>query len=414
MNKINVFFVCIILLYIYIYSPAFQFFPYFGLDKIVTIIAGLYILYSSRIKQYIKTFNSELLLLVAIVGMSFVVNMLHGKPSGGSLLMYDSFLLLECLLVPFAFMLFIQKHFSGKIELIILFISTFAGLISVFLLLNPSVADIVKTRLLRIQEIITTNFYFRGFGLSDNLLFAYPVVQGFTAAIIICKLYRGAYLWHYILLLPILVSIFVNARSGIIPILIAGLIVLINSAIVAKIKYIFATVFVLYTGLFLLNNSSNSQLMESMEWGLNVFQLIGDMLSGKQIENMDALTDTMVFFPQDLASFLFGTGYNIFSDYPHGYGHSDIGYCIRMVYGGIFYVGLWMILLVKMFLRLRKVNRNMAILLFVSLLYMNWKSDFFVVTPASRFFFLLYAFCLLDSRCFKKDETQTNSVIYIK
>lgn len=388
--------ICMILLYVYIYSPALQLLS-FGLDKIVFVLSFVYLLTSGQLTRPFKLFKKEYLNLFLIILASFLVTAYHRGISFDGILMYDVFLFFEVILVPYAFYCYFVKKCHINIENLLINNAIIASIITILLLINPTWADIMKNQILRIPDILLNNFDFRGFGFSDGLTFGYPVVQGFCASFIVAGIVKKRSLYFYIALLPMFVSVFVNARSGLIPVFIAFILILLRSSIVVNFKFLCTAAILSIIGVFFFNKLSDSQLAESVEWGLSTFKIIGDMLSGNEAENVDVLFHDMVQFPISLSDWLVGTGYNLFQDSIYGYRQSDIGFCIRSVYGGMVYMSLWLILWVTMYKRIRNINRILAYIMFGSLLYLNWKSDFFVVNTSCRFFFLVYVLTILDS-----------------
>ena len=395
LSKLYVYALLMLALYMYIYSPALKGFSY-GLDKIIFVVSVVYLLWTKQIKQGIQSFRREFRYLFGIVLTSFIVVSIHSITMSKDILMYDIFLLFEVIIVPYAFYRLFVHKFKFQIDILLFKNAFIAGLITVVLLINPAWAEIMKTQILRIPDLLLTNFYFRGFGFSDGLTFAYPVVQGFCASFIIAGMIHVKPV-YYLALLPIFTSVFVNARSGLIPIFIASIIVLIHSSIATKLKIISICITLLMLGSFALNSSEDNQLAESVKWGLSTFAIIGDILQGKEAENTEALFHDMVQFPDNIADWLLGTGRNIYQTYYGNYSTSDIGFCIRTVYGGIIYMFFWFGLWITMFRRCKRHNRTLAYIMFGSLLYLNWKGDFFVVNPSCRFFFFVYVLCILDS-----------------
>lgn len=395
MSKYLKIFITAILLYFYIYSPALQVMP-FGFDKIILILAFLYIILSRKFFEYYRKFKIEIQLLFLIVLCSFIVNVFHGNLNFEGHLMYDVFLLLEVFLVPFCLVCVCQNKWDCKLDDILIINAIVAGVISVVLLLNPQWADVMKNQILRIPEFFTTHLSFRGFGFSDGLAFPYPIIQGLCAGFIICSLVRRKSV-YYLGLIPIVVSIFVNARSGIIPILVSCLVLYFSSSFVKNLKFTISCSVLIFVAVFFLKKDTSSQIYESLQWGLSFFEILGDFISGRDAENMDALslTGTMVQLPKSFNAWILGEGVNLFDGPYLRYNNSDIGFCIRIVYGGLIYMTPWCILWFYMFKRLNRVNHKLALIMFISLVYMNWKSDFFVLTASCRFFFLIYVFCMM-------------------
>lgn len=138
-------------------------------------------------------------------------------------------------------------------------------------------------------------------------------------------------------------------------------------------------------------------LNAAFKWGMSTFEIVDDFVAGKEVENVNTLLDDMVVWPNSLDEWLIGSGFYIFSD---AFRTTDVGYFLRLNYGGIVYFSFWLFFSIYLFRRLYFVNKKVALLLFISLIYLNYKSDFFLVNPASRFFFLVYVLCILDYRNF--------------
>ncbi len=388
------YFVAILLLYIYIYSPAIQTLS-FGLDKIIFSIALVYVLFTHQLNKARKIFVNEYKYLTLIVITSLLISAIHRDNIFEGIFVYDMFLMIEVLLVPYVFYCIFTLRLGLQIDKVLIGNAIIASIITLALLTNPSWADTMKNQVLRIPEVLLSNFKFRGFGFSDGLIFGYPVVQGFCGAFIVLGFVKVKPIC-YLMLLPILISIFVNARSGIVPIFVALIIVVFNSSVKKNIYIIIIGFIVVIIGLLIFYNSNNDQLKESVEWGVSTFNIIIDIIQGNDAENTDALLHDMVFLPTDFIDWILGSGVNAFEEKYKGYGTSDIGFCIRTIYGGIIYMLLWFLLWVYMYKRCRKINYKLAFLLFVSLVYLNWKSDFFIVNPSCRFFFFVYAYIILD------------------
>ena len=382
----------------------------FGLDKIVLAGAILYLVFSNRAEEFFLLFRDELCILLLIAVFSCLITVIHNGFSLEGLIVYDIFLLIEVLLVPYCILSFFSSKWECNIQELIVINAIVAGGISVLLLLNPAWADMMKNQILRIPDLLTENFSFRGYGFSDGLLFAFPVIQGFCAGFIVCGMVERKPL-YYLGLIPLVISILVNARSGVVPLIVAIIVLAFYYPIKNVMKVAIPVAIMLLLVSFFYEPNGESQLSESIEWGLSIFQIIGDYFSGEEAQNMDALTGTMVQFPHSLSAWIMGEGVNLFGNSMFkDYNESDIGICIRTVYGGILYMFFWIVLWIFMFKRLFEVNKQMALILFVSLLYLNWKSDFFVINASCRFFFMIYVCCIMNPSFMKVRDLQNVSI----
>ena len=144
------------------------------------------------------------------------------------------------------------------------------------------------------------------------------------------------------------------------------------------------------------NITLSSETEESISWGKSTLDIITALFSGEEAENVDGLTGTMVFFPEDLITWLIGTGHNVFSHKYNGQ-TSDIGYIIRLLYGGIFYMILTVGYLFFTCKRVYQIDKAVGLLLLLSVLVFNYKTDFLTIAPCSRLFFLIYVITICAS-----------------
>ena len=343
-------------------------------------------------------FQKEWLFLIAIFLFSLFICLLHGEDCG--LCLYDFLLLLECL--PCSYTIYLLgskiKFRTLRLDDLIIISAIIGGIISTFLLLNPDYTYYIKTTLLKYPEHLLDKFLYRGYGISDGLLFSYPVIQGFCFAFILVNVGGNNILYKFSLLL-LFVSIMSNARSGFVPIAIAALL-LFRFRFLLFFKYAFALSFLLliFAGTISALIEDNEMLQAASEWSKTSIDIVENLLSGEKTENVDALLGDMVIWPTAINEWLIGSGKNLFGAEMIS---TDIGYLIRLNYGGIFYLAIWIILWIVMFFRLNKANRGIALIMFISLIYLNYKGDFFVVNPGSRFFFLVYVLIVLDHSLFE-------------
>jgi hypothetical protein len=287
----------------------------------------------------------------------------------------------------------IDKNRGLRLDKIMITSSIVASFISIYLILNPDLALYLKQFVLKYPENLIEKFYFRGYGFSDGLFFAYPVILGFCAGMIIMGINQKKI--FVACLFPMLIAIFANARSGLVPIFVSIiLVILFNFRNFINNTFFISLALLLLSGIIMTFIRGNELLNTSFEWGLTSFGIF----SGEDDGNLSALLGDMLVFPQNMQDWLFGSGEFIFTDHKYT---TDIGYLLRLNFGGIFYSLLFFVLIFYMFFRLLKINKYIAYLLFISLIYCHFKGDFFIVNPSSRFFFFVYSVSILNPNCFK-------------
>lgn len=394
----------IVLVFFYVYAPPFQSLP-FGTDKPILILSLLYITHRKQWHNLYVFFRKEYLLFYVVLFFSGLVAVVHRQTF--STFFYDLLLMIEGFACSWAIYSFLNEH-KLKLDKILIITSVVASIISCFLLLNPEITFYVKNSLLKYPEQVLDTFLFRGYGLADSLLYAYPVVQGFCAAFILMKVGGNNVVLNTSLLF-LFVSIVCNARSGFVPIVIALVLLLIYKRTILLGYSIAIVVFLLvFAGSLNIFIAKNEMLDESLEWAGTSIDIVDDFMHGRKSENVEVLLGDMVVWPSTLEEWILGQGKNLFFDKQS---NTDIGYFIRLNYGGVLYCFPWLCFCFFMYRRLYKTNRGMALLMFLSLLYLNYKGDFFAVNPATRLFFLVYVSSLVDQALFRNVLVTPNSRI---
>lgn len=398
----------VILYYSYIYAPAFVFLP-IGLDKIVCFLGIVYVTTKKRWYTFVKIFKWELYILFLISILSFAIFIIHRKDI--IFFGYDVVLILEALPTAFALWLYLKNNKIFDKKRIIVYASLIAGLLSLYLIFHPALMQHIKMAVLKYPENLQLKFLYRGYGISDGLLFSYPVIQGFVIGIILLSCKNISISQKMVTCILCILCIIVNARSGFVPVAIGFLLFIYkNKTESIKIIIIIVLSFMLLGTMLSSLIETNDMLNTAVEWSKTTIDILQDIFSGKRTENVDALTNDMLFSPTTLDEWLIGIGSNVFITKFFGK-TSDIGYVIRLMYGGIVYLVGWLILMIYMFKRWYKCNKEICLLFFLSLIYLNYKSDFFMGVPASRFFFLIYAWTILDYIQKKKIINYENHIL---
>jgi hypothetical protein len=402
-SKIILTVICVIIIYTYIFSPPFVFLP-FGIDKPIALCSWAYLTYYSYWGDLLNRFKVEFLILFFIFIISVLINLTTN--SNSNLLIYDFLLLIE--VIPSAY--FLVKVFnyklSLKIEKILFLSATLAGLSTLYLVLNPLTAVFIKTEILKFPNELIEKFYYRGFGFSDGLFFSYPVIQGFCLSFVILGFNRNIrYIWLYLSSFLFFISIVTNARSGFFPIFVGVILsILFYPKWIIKF-FVFSCILIFLTfGSISIFLEKSEVLGTSFEWASSTIDILSDLSKGEKTENIDVLFTDMIILPESIHDWILGSGEYLFSNEQKA--NTDIGYFLRLNYGGIIYLFLFLFLAFFMAKRLYSFNKILSLLMFISLIYLNFKSDFFIVNSVSRFFFLVYVVSLIDNTSFRFQNNQ--------
>ncbi|MGI2109500.1 hypothetical protein ACRN9C_08865 [Shewanella frigidimarina] len=244
----------------------------------------------------------------------------------------------------------------------------------------------------------------RGFGFANDLLFTYPI----ALAVGLCILFRTDKLKiiHAIIFLPIfLLAISINARTALV-VMLSYLLIYLFSRFTLKILLkicIYITAFILLMFGFYNYGFFTKQL----EFASLMFVWIYNFLiGGSNIGHFALLFGDFIFWPNDITSFFFGSGIDVFQDV---YPRSDVGYVIQINYGGVLYLSL--ILLMFFYkcvnniclLRKKTFARDISLVFLLSSLLINFKGYFFTFNPAISIFSLLMLYFYMNRSSFNKN-----------
>lgn len=376
----------IILIYIYLYNPIFQFLG-FGVIKILLIISFLYIIFSGFLPRFLKLFEKEILITLFLVSYSIAL-VLMGENTFAIPYVHIIWFL-ECFLIPTFFILYFRNTFKWlSWESIIVNVGFIASLITFFLILNPSINLFVRNSLIidSLDSISSGNWEFRGFTIADSSSFAYGIIQGLILAICIFSINKN--LMFLIPILFLFISIIFNARIGIAPVAISIILLVFNGQI--SIKSVFLVSIIIFIGYnIFLFSSFTEQNETSLMWGLSIFNDALDLIEGKQINaGYNVLFTDMLYLPPSLSELFFGTGQKVSASITK---QSDVGYIIQIFRGGLIYLAIMIFFLSYLFMRSLKINSNklLPILFFLTIMIANIKGDAFF-KPSG--FFRLFAF----------------------
>lgn len=391
-KKIKLFILCVCL-YMYIYSPPVTFLP-FGLIQFLVPISYIYIL-NKNVAKFLYLFKTEIWLIFIITTYSMFRAFFSGDPT----FFYDNLqLLIGVLPITFFITEFVivisQNDISGAENILInnfINVSFFASLITLFLILNPEAADIMRNKILRSGDISYDSMY-RSFGFASSLVYSYAIVQGIAVAFLLFKLKKISFvqaLFNLLIIISIVISILYNARTGFFPIF-AALIYLLFTRGNVKL-YLFIVIFLLAFNYILFDSSYASFFSENLNWSLKFFTETGDFISqkgGNQI-TYHALLSDMLFLPDNTSDLLFGVGYDIFTKGMHT---SDVGYVRDIFFGGLTYLFLLFSLIFYMFKRMFLISkyRWYSFIFIVTTIICEIKGLFISDHSAFRLFLLFY------------------------
>jgi len=282
---------------------------------------------------------------------------------------------------------------------LLLVIGSFAAVITVASFIVPSIGSFVRYELMYTtsDSLLYTDNY-RGFGLAIGLSFSYGIIQGVIIAVGTFHIKDNKW---FILLYPlVLVSILLNARTGLIVALIGILIYLLMND---KIKSLFSVTIVILFAFMVIDYglSTLSVSRETLTWIEEFFNQLISVRREKSLYatyTLDSLFGRMWVWPVGLDEWIFGKGIIIVAR--NNAVNSDIGYIQQLNYGGLGYVFILAIFLINVIKRMIKNNIDITFVLFFIGVFIiaNFKGNYLINNGAFRFMMYIYYFIIYNRR----------------
>lgn len=389
----------VLFLYIYLYNPIFLFLG-IGSIKPLLIIAILYAIIDKRVFNLLLQFKYEVIFTFILI----IYTLLATLRGDMEIIMvpYQHFIwFMESIFLPVVFVIWFRAVFSRyNWEKWIVIAGFIASLISLTLILNPEWNEFVRSSLLDVSLSDDDMSWFRGFGLAEGLAGSYGVIQGIILGMCLYMVRRHA--MYVVPVLPLLISIAFNARTGFAAVIIA--LILLIAARRLSIQLVAAVFGIALIIVCILNSESEFiyNNYKTLEWVMTSFIQTGDFLSGNSTGNttLDTLLIRSIFYPENAMGLLFGEG---IIPYFH-LNHSDVGYINELMFGGIVYLLLLLSFLAYMYMRVCKKNviKFYSLFFVFTLLIFNVKSTCLFIPGGVFRLFSLYYVLIITNRSLRE------------
>ncbi|MEM8719522.1 MAG: hypothetical protein AAGE84_09465 [Cyanobacteria bacterium P01_G01_bin.39] len=418
----------LILLFIYIYAPPFNFLP-LGINKLIAPIAvvGLLFWFKSatlKVLQQKHVFMAICLMIVTTI-YAFIIDTSTIYPNDLAFSQTNTFSQAMVLVEVLPLTLFFSIYGIRKLKFTLanllsslVIIATIQSLIAIIMLLLPNLRMFVLTTVLNYDpsdsKIFRPDlFAFRSFGFSQDILFSLSIVQGIAVAAILCLcLYNFTkYKYSLLLIVPLLLSIALNARVGFVPIILFTVITLLFNLfrlriyLIAKfISFSVISSLIIYLTISNFAFSSELDLEKNIGWVTEVFIHSKNFAQGEDSNtgNFGTIQNRFLHLPDSEAARIFGEGRYVFNN-KRSTIKSDTGYVRRIYFGGYMYSILAYGALIYLFVASQGKTQLDAFkplfytLLFTALLS-HFKGDIFLPIPGFRVIFLIFLFTVSERR----------------
>ena len=419
-------------LFVYIYSPPFAYIP-------ISLIKWLSLFSMAALLLYFKNVTLTVLkykyvaygitLLCLAIFYAFIQDYVIGSDSslGNTNFYKQSLVLVEVFPIALFLNFYSRKYLKYSLNDLLynlILIGIIQSLFCLIMFLIPGIKLFIFNFILSpsvvSEEILEAGYYgnFRGFGISIGYLFSFPVFQGLLVAFIffLCLINFKKYYYTLIILPLLFLSIILNARIGLIPIIVfvgvAFIVYFKNLRISAIYQFLLiSSVLILSVYAFFSTTSQSTVLANNVDWILKSYTQNKAFLEGTGDEGTLAiLLDGHIHFPKNFNGNLFGEGLYLFGENRSISSlSSDIGYIRNLYFGGYIYSFLVYSSFIMLFwgaLRLQKtvLARILLYFLLAVILVVHLKGDVFWSNPAYRAAYLITLFPVVDRYIYRQEQ----------
>ena len=363
--------------FVFLYTPQLTIFP-LNVDILIYGVMALAICLVGNVWEFIrvpglnKTYFCILLLLfyATLKAIAFPDNNVGMMDLN---IVHVIRFLIEVIIFPYVLVkVFVAKGvFREEIVKYLIYLAIFQAYISVLMIFVPPFKDFVTSFIITFNEdnklLSVTLLNERVFGIGSEYLFALPIFQAMMACVYISVTTKKSVFFFFNLICLICSAIFC-ARTSL---------------------FVFACYFLYYYSLNFRKHPRISIITMGIIGGCvymayDFLMSIDDIVAiehfnkafnGQYEGGYDMLLDTMLFFPEDFITWVFGDGtYPFFAK--RG---SDIGYVNDLFFGGLLYLSLEFLSLYFLFNNARRADylQNILPLLFMTLIVLHYKGSIY-------------------------------------
>lgn len=418
----------ILLLFIYIYAPPFDFIP-LGINKLIAPLALGYLLFSYKsatlkILKQKHLFIAIFLLAVSII-YAFIIDV--SSTYAGDLaftrknFFSQTMILVEVLPVTLFLCIYgirkLKLSFADFLSSLVT-VAAIQSFLAISMLLLPNLRLFILSTVLSYDpsqdKIFRADLYaFRSFGLSQDLLFSLSVVQGIGVACVLslCLYNFSKYKYSLLLIPPLLLSIALNARVGFIGVIVFVSVTILFTILRFKIyllsKFILFSLvssLIIYVGINNADLLSDINLEKNINWAFDVFIEGKNFVEGSETDtgNFGTIKRRYLHLPETTSARIFGEGRYLFDSIKSSV-LSDVGYIRKIYFGGYIYSFLTYAAFIYLFIGSQKKQQQDAFKPFfysilLTALLANLKGDIFLPIPGYRIIFLIFMFAISERR----------------
>lgn len=354
---------------------------------ILFIFLSIYSLLNFRkLVMFLQCFKKELTFILFFIFYCSLRALLGGDSSFISMWVRTFF---EFFLFSFVIIDILRKIGVSSLDGLnatLIMLGSVGAIISTACIVNPAFNMIVKAHFSVYNDSYLSELTYRCFGISDSLTYSYGIIQGII--LLLCIIYIKKFKWSLFMIPFIILSILLNARTGII---VFGSSLLLFYILSKRFSNLITVILVgiLITAIVmqLLRSYIDS---DGLIWIENFFIDIQNSFSQKNESTFGTLLGDMAVWPSNVTEWFFGKGFSI---YRNAKQTSDVGFFRQLNYGGLFYViPLYYFVLLMYNVTKRNGYYIHAVLFLLIFFIANLKGDFIPYSGGFRLIMLYYCF----------------------
>lgn len=307
-------------------------------------------------------------------------------------------------------------------------VAAIQSFLAIIMLLLPDLRMFILTTILNYDpskdKIFRPDLYvFRSFGVSQDILFSLSIVQGIAVVCILslCLYNFAKYKYSLLLIPPLLLSIALNARIGMIVMVLFAVITLVFNLI--RLRIYLVSKFILFSAissLFIYLCIGNLgfflefDIEQNIGWASDVFVQGKNFAQGESTNtgNFGKIQRKHLHLPESETARIFGEGRYVYQN-TKGPVVSDSGYVRRIYFGGYIYSFLAYSALIYIFIgsqgkRQQDAFKPLFYSLILTALISQIKGDIFLPIPGFRIIFLIFMYAISERRLSKPTIPQIN------
>lgn len=395
----------VLILYGYIYNPIFSVVG-LGSVKILLLIAIIYSFFNKAIFKSLIYFKIEFIFILILIFYSILSSLRSEVGLFTQAYLYIIWFVESIYLPIVIFIVFKKEIDKYQWDKLLITIGAISAVISIILIFNPSLNNFVRYTLIQTSGNESDQYaLIRDFGFADGLRGAYPMTQGIILGLCLFAMRKN--IWYALLILPLIVSIAFNARTGLLAIPVSLLLLLVHFKFNLRVILVFTTLILVGLNLTLLFPSFISNNQETFDWlSIGYDEAVANFQGERTGHASETLLIEEKFEPPNILSLFFGTG-----NFSKGLGRVDNGYYYLLWFGGWVFMSINLLFALYTFLRINRVEKQKyyPYLFFSLLLIFTVKSNFlFNPSGISRLIGIYYVYKILS---IKTVMTQKNNFI---